>query len=92
MVRRLNHNQRFHTIVMISGCVVLIAVFQIYAVNGIECGIVGVIHDLIHRGDEAIKGAWPFAVVISKISDNQTICGGTLISKKHVLTGKSDVS
>lgn len=80
-------NKHIRSVIVFSGCVVLVSLFN--RVNGMEeCGTVSIIDDAIRRGDEAIKGAWPFAAVLSKRSDNKVLCGGTLISKKHVLTGK----
>lgn len=37
---------------------------------------------------ETIEFSWPFSVAIYEIKENKTICDGTLISKRHVLTGE----
>ncbi|KAG4076581.1 hypothetical protein HA402_001868 [Bradysia odoriphaga] len=58
----------------------------IYRSIAIECGNVNVINDLIRGGNETVKGAWPFAVALYKVNHTEPLCGGTLISKKHVLT------
>ncbi|XP_037043077.1 insulin-like growth factor-binding protein complex acid labile subunit [Bradysia coprophila] len=58
----------------------------IHRSSGIECGNVNVINDLIRGGNETVKGAWPFAVTLYEVNRSEPSCGGTLISKKHVLT------
>lgn len=74
-------------ILVVNSCLVLIGLCQICNSDIIECGTVTAINDLILGGNEVSKGAWPFAVVISRKINNKFLCGGTLISKKHVLTG-----
>lgn len=72
---------------VISVCVGLAGMSQIDQENRMECGTIDVIQDLIQRGNAASKGTWPFVVVLSKLSSDKIFCGGTLISKKHILTG-----
>lgn len=57
-------------------------------VNGMECGAVNLIRERIHRGNVTLRSEWPFIVAIYETSPSKYICGGTLISNKHVLTGK----
>lgn len=84
-------NLRHRHVSLISAFVAVIVLHQVYRVSGIECGKVNIIHDLIRRGNAAVKGAWPFIVVLYRGSDSQPFCSGTLISKKHVLTGNNEV-
>lgn len=87
MAKRLKINCR--NVVLIFVGMALVGLLQIYPVSGIECGTVDVIHDLIRGGNEAVKGAWPFVVVIYRINYTKPYCEGTLISTKHVLTGNN---
>lgn len=78
-------------VLLLSVCVVIIAgLLQIYQVTGIKCGTVDVTLSLIQGGSEAARGSWPFVAVLYQVSPSQYLCGATLISKKHVLTGKDD--
>lgn len=85
---RLDDLNKMHSIriCLIGVCV---AVFQIYQVSGINCGTVVVTDSLVQDGNRTVKGAWPFVVVLHLISDSEYLCGGTLISDKHVLTGNN---
>lgn len=84
-----NRHKKFNStkICLIGIWVSLVILHQIYPVRGIDCGTVSVVYDLIGGGNETPKGAWPFVVVLQQLSKSETICGGTLISNKHVLTG-----
>lgn len=73
--RHFELNERFRTVIIFIGSVVLVGLVQIYEVNG------------VHRGKEVIKGTWPFTAVLSVRGENATLCGGTVISQKHILTG-----
>lgn len=77
-------------VVYLIGCW-LLCLFYIHRSTGIECGNVNVINDLIRGGNETVKGAWPFAVVLYRVNSTVPLCGGTLISRKHVLTGTQRV-
>ncbi|KAJ6642103.1 Leucine-rich repeat-containing protein 15, partial [Pseudolycoriella hygida] len=50
------------------------------------CGNVDIIQNVIQSGNEATRGQWPFAVALYNLIDSQNFCGGSLISRKHVLT------
>lgn len=40
------------------------------------------------RGEAITRGQWPYLVALVNVAKNAFFCGGTLISAKHVLTGK----
>lgn len=87
------NNRNIGNVSPISVCVVLVGMFQIYQVSGIECGTLNVIPDLMRGGNETVKGAWPFLVALHyyQIDGSKILkCSGTLISKKHVLTGNNE--
>lgn len=52
-----------------------------------ECGRVNVTKPLIRGGNVTHRGEWPFIVALYEVSPSKYICGGTLISDRHVLTG-----
>ncbi|XP_037036930.1 uncharacterized protein LOC119074765 [Bradysia coprophila] len=51
-----------------------------------ECGTINIPKGLSVEGNQTNKGFWPFAVAIYEIEEQKLFCGGTLISRKHVLT------
>lgn len=53
------------------------------AIANNECGTI----KIPTEGNQTHKGFWPFAVAIYEIKEHKHLCGGTLISRKHVLTG-----
>lgn len=53
-----------------------------------DCGTINIPKGLSIEGNQTNKGFWPFAVAIYEIKDYKPFCGGTLISRKHVLTGE----
>lgn len=52
-----------------------------------ECGTINIPDAQLIDGNQTQKEFWPFAVAIYEIKENKLFCGGTLISKSHVLTG-----
>lgn len=78
---------KFKKINVICVAYCLLCLSFIHCSSGIECGTVNVIKDLIRGGHETVKGAYPFTVVLYKDNLTKPLCGGTLISKKHILTG-----
>ena len=55
-----------------------------------NCGISQGNHDRVVGGKDAEKGAWPWMALlfyINPIDEVEKGCGGTVISKRHVLTG-----
>lgn len=73
---------------MIIAFVAVVLLFQINRGNGmeIECGTVNLVRPRILNGDQVLKGEWPFVAAIQ--NQSQYICGGTIISKKHIITGE----
>jgi hypothetical protein len=59
--------------------------------SGKTCGLVHKGSGLIVNGAEFRRGSFPWLVALMYVGDNSPskfFCGGTLISAKHVLTGK----
>lgn len=50
-----------------------------------ECGTVNIPKGLPVEGNQTREGFWPFAVAIYKVP--RIFCTGSLISRRHVLTG-----
>lgn len=42
---------------------------------------------LIIGGKESPRGKWPWMVALIYVESNAFFCGGSLISKQHILTG-----
>jgi secreted trypsin-like serine protease len=61
--------------------------FYIGAVD--SCGLAALVQPLIVNGNAVKRGVWPWLTAIFQITDSglEFICGGTLISKNHVITG-----
>lgn len=53
-----------------------------------ECGTVSISRGLSIERNKTYEGSWPFAVAIYEIEAYKLFCGGTLISRRHVLTGQ----
>lgn len=71
-------------------CTIWIAfICPTYQASDVQCGTVRDVRlPLILGGNQTIRGQWPFVVALHKGEVFEYICGGTLISTKHVLTGK----
>ncbi|XP_037043639.1 connectin-like [Bradysia coprophila] len=67
---------------MISGTFLLL--HQVYRVTTMECGTVNIVRPRVLGGTDALKGEWPFVATIQNQSNY--ICGGTIISNRHILT------
>lgn len=54
-----------------------------------KCGQISYGSGLVQGGSASRKGQWPFAVAVysEKEEEKNFICGGSLISSRHVLTG-----
>jgi secreted trypsin-like serine protease len=63
--------------------------FLVTLVVSQECGVVKYTSELIYGGQYAKKGAWPWLVALHDSKTDEFFCGSTLVSPKHVLTGKS---
>lgn len=59
--------------------------FHCHRVNTMDCGIVNFVRPAILGGTQTIRGEWPFIAAIYNHSNY--ICGGTVISYRHILTG-----
>ncbi|KAG4072226.1 hypothetical protein HA402_005948 [Bradysia odoriphaga] len=59
-------------------------VLQVHQMGTMECGTVNFVRPAILGGNETIKGEWPFIVAVYNRSTY--ICGGTIISYRHILT------
>lgn len=64
--------------------------FENYEVCGIECGKVNLALPLVSGGNETARSEWPFIAALYDLRSTEYICGGTLISNKHVLTGNDE--
>lgn len=70
-------------------CVLLKLSFVAVIVTSQECGVVKYTSELIYGGQTSKKGAWPWLVALHDINTEEFFCGSTLVSDKHVLTGKN---
>ncbi len=76
----------------------LIILFEIvyslhtWNVNGMVCGRVNISRPVIRDGNPSLRGEWPFIAALYKVNGSKFFCGGTIITNKHVLTGKSILS
>lgn len=61
--------------------------FVVIAVSQ-ECGIVKYSSELIFGGTYAKRGQWPWLCTLHDSTSEEFFCGSTLISAKHVVTGK----
>lgn len=72
-----------------SGFVILVFQFGCCCQGDkVKCGTVNLVKSLVVGGDKADRLEWPFLVAVYKKSPYEFICGGTLLSHTHVLTGK----
>lgn len=53
-----------------------------------QCGTVDVARPLIFGGNQTLRGEWPFIAALFHIDNYRFFCGGTVITNRHVLTGK----
>lgn len=53
-----------------------------------SCGKTEFSKGLIYGGAETVRGEFPFLCALYHIEFNKLFCGATLISSKHVITGK----
>lgn len=84
------NKSNFLHFIMVSVCVALVFLIQIYRVSGMECGTVNIVRPRILGGNQALRGEWPFVASIQ--NQSKYICGGTIISNKHILTGNDEFS
>lgn len=61
----------------------------IFAIEVLECGLGKSEYEgFVFGGQPAAKGAWPWLVALIHRKHEKFFCGGSLISAKHVLSGK----
>lgn len=58
----------------------------------LQCGKVLILQGLIKNGTESKPGEWPFMVALYHLRLKRFFCGGSLISSRHVLSGKASIS
>ena len=61
---------------------------QLSATEVIECGRKSTVDTRIFNGDEIQPNSWPWIVALNFILKNMFFCSGSLISNKHVLSGR----
>lgn len=79
----------FKNFYLISACISIAFIFQIIQVVSEECGVINVHRPLILGGNEIQRGDFPFIVVVLYKDSPEYRCGGTVLSKMHILTGSS---
>jgi Trypsin len=57
-------------------------------VNATECGKRSLVVGTVLGGDEARKNSWPWLAALFNRRYDNFFCAGSLISRKHVLSGK----
>lgn len=69
--------------------VVACLVYQLvnWKVMANECGIISIPRGLTIEENQTKKGVWPFAAALYEKKESRLLCGGTLISTRHILTG-----
>lgn len=73
--------------------VILLSSLQPVISNSYDaCGETSFSPGLILGGNRTERGEFPFLCLLYNIEENLIFCGGTLISTKHVLTGKPLIS
>lgn len=75
----------FHLIFAICGTILATC---ISADSQLNCGMTEYVRRLISRGTETERGEFPFLTALYIIKESRFHCGGTLISSRHVLTGR----
>lgn len=87
--------QKFHRInfqrlyCLMGMCISTVFLFQIVQPTDLECGSVTKSDiPLVLNGEQSRRGDWPFIAALYK-KPYKFYCGGTVVSTKHVLTGRS---
>lgn len=71
-------------VVSILGCIFHFASAK---VSDDGCGSVDFLDPRISGGSVTHRGEWPFLAALYYVEQLKFFCGGTLITKQHVLTG-----
>lgn len=53
----------------------------------LDCGKVEFSTGFVIGGNKTERGQWPFLVALYSLEKNSFLCGGSLITSRHVLTG-----
>lgn len=73
--------------------VLLCAVFFVYSdlfqVEGQQCGVKSGFVATIFGGERVEKGEWPWMVAFIHRKEEVFFCAGSLVSKKHILSGEA---
>jgi secreted trypsin-like serine protease len=56
------------------------------------CGKVSIRSGLVVNGEATQPGEFPFLTALYKLETDQFFCAGSLITRRHVLTGKKNKS
>ena len=72
-------------------CVAFVATLNAIHVDALECGTVILYRQTVLGGNEVVKGEWPFIAALYHSQTFEYFCGGTIISDKHILTGKRSI-
>lgn len=78
------------SISLLLGALCLIVLISICDGNRTVCGDSGKATGIIVRGNESSRGLWPWLVALYYVKDNEFFCGATLISNRHILTGRTN--
>jgi secreted trypsin-like serine protease len=68
------------------------AIFKVFALSKIDnnhCGSRHTVVGTIYGGDRANRNSWPWLVALFDRKNEKFFCAGSLISEKHVLSGKN---
>lgn len=78
-----------------SSSVKLIRIFLVVSTVGVigahgedQCGQQSGFEGYVFNGDLTKKGEWPWLVGFIYLQNNHFFCGGSIISKKHILSGE----
>lgn len=77
-------------VIVISSLMTLIIQSGFLQVDCGECGLVDLLDPRISGGAETQRGEWPFIAALYYVEALEFFCGGTVITKSHILTGKKD--
>lgn len=66
----------------------IVLLFFIHFSHSQECGKINARLSLIVGGNKAIRGEFPFLVALFEYLKEDFLCGGTLVTNKHAITGK----
>jgi secreted trypsin-like serine protease len=71
---------------------IFVAFFEALALSKIDsnrCGSRHTVVGTIYGGDRANRNSWPWLVALFDRKNERFFCAGSLISEKHILSGKN---